>query len=77
MGDLFALVALLGQTIRPMRKRVMTADGRTMKASRMATSEKRMLGARWKPTISNTVCTYMSVILYVHHNVDMLSKTLW
>lgn len=58
MGDLPASVLLLGQIIRPMRKRVMRPDGRTMKARRTATSEKRMLRATEKQTVSYSVCTY-------------------
>lgn len=47
MGDLWAfdwLRSFLGHIIRPIRMRVMTAEGRRMKKRRTATSEKRMLG---------------------------------
>lgn len=47
MGDLWAfdwLCSFLGHIIRPIRMRVMTAEGRRMKKRRTATSEKRMLG---------------------------------
>lgn len=45
IGDLYALVGFFGQIIRPIRKSVMAAEGRRMKARSTATSEKRMLGA--------------------------------
>lgn len=41
-----------------MRNSVTAADGRTMKAKSIATSEKRMLRAACKTTVRNEVCTY-------------------
>lgn len=41
-----------------MRKSVTAADGRTMKARRIATSEKRMLRATYKQIVNNYVSMY-------------------
>lgn len=51
-------MVLFGQTIRPMRNSVTAADGRTMKAKSIATSEKRMLRAACEQTVRDELCTY-------------------